>query len=306
MSKRNLDRRGFLKGSVVVSAGAAVVLSLEEKTLLAKTSQKSGESARPGADLPTGLVGKVKISRLICGGNLINGYAHSRDLTYVSSLMEHYFTDEKVLETFELCERNGINTMVGNHRQGENTMRVLQKHWKNGGKIQWLAQVNPRLADIKTNIKEAIDGGAAGAFLQGGIADGWSTSHPDKIGEVVSFIQENGLIAGVGGHQNRVPMVCEEKGFKPDFYFKTINAVDYHCSQPEEVIAFMKRSATPWIAYKVLGAGVVNPTKGFKYAIQSGADFLCVGMFDFQVKDDVTILNSLLARNLQRARPWRA
>jgi len=220
--------------------------------------------------------------------------------------MRHYFTDEKILETFELCEQNGINTMVGNHRQGENTIRVLQKHWKNGGKIQWLAQVNPKLDDIKTNIKEAIDAGAVGAFLQGGIADRWSASHPGKIGEVIAFVQENGLIAGVGGHQNRVPMVCEERGFKPDFYFKTMNAVDYHCPRPEEAIAFMKKSATPWIAYKVLGAGVVNPTSGFKYAIQSGADFLCVGMFDFQVQDDAAIVNSLLARNLRRARPWRA
>ena len=54
----------------------------------------------------------------------------------------------------------------------------------------------------------------------------------------------------------------------------------------------------PWIAYKVLGAGVVNPTKGFKYALRSGADFMCVGMFDFQIKHDAQIVKGIFARGL--------
>jgi len=29
--------------------------------------------------------------------------------------------------------------------------------------------------------------------------------------------------------------------------------------------------------------------EGFDYAVQNGADFLCVGMFDFQVQEDVQI-----------------
>ena len=49
-------------------------------------------AAEPKATLPTGMIGKVKISRLICGGNLITGYAHSRDLIYVSPLLKAYFT----------------------------------------------------------------------------------------------------------------------------------------------------------------------------------------------------------------------
>ncbi len=42
----------------------------------------------------------------------------------------------------------------------------------------------------------------------------------------------------------------------------------------------------PWIAFKVLGAGVVKPRQGFELALRMGADFLAVGMFDFQVKED--------------------
>lgn len=38
-----------------------------------------------------------------------------------------------------------------------------------------------------------------------------------------------------------------------------------------------------WIAYKVLAAGRVEPETAFHYAPEGGADFLNVGMFDFQV-----------------------
>jgi hypothetical protein len=85
----NVDRRSFLKKSVAVSTGAALGLSLEEKILLGQTVAKASAAERQnsGSDLSTGTIGKVEISRLICGGNLINGFAHARDLIYVSALL---------------------------------------------------------------------------------------------------------------------------------------------------------------------------------------------------------------------------
>jgi hypothetical protein len=35
-----------------------------------------------------------------------------------------------------------------------------------------------------------------------------------------------------------------------------------------------------------------------------GADFLCVGMFDFQVDEDAGIMREVLAAQVQRTRPW--
>jgi hypothetical protein len=61
----------------------------------------------------------------------------------------------------------------------------------------------------------------------------------------------------------------------------------------------------PWIAFKILAAGSIPPEEGFRYAFENGADFICVGMYDFQIVDDVNIaLDSL--NGLQRNRPWRA
>jgi len=58
--------------------------------------------------MPMGRIGNLKISRMLCGGNLTSGFAHSRDLIYVSSLLRNYFTDEKIFETWEICEECGI------------------------------------------------------------------------------------------------------------------------------------------------------------------------------------------------------
>ena len=200
VKRMKLSRRGFLKESLAVAAGAATALSLEEKILLAASTESPRGPQSGDKRVPAGRIGKVSISRLICGGNLINGYAHSRDLIYVSSLMKHYFTDGKIMETFEICERHGINTFVGNNKEGENTVRVLRKYRKAGGRIQWLAQVNPAVTDVWSNIQVAIDNGAVGAFIQGGIGDEWARARPDLLAEAVYFIKQNGLAAGVAGH----------------------------------------------------------------------------------------------------------
>ena len=55
---------------------------------------------------------------------------------------------------------------------------------------------------------------------------------------------------------------------------------------------------------KTLAAGAIKPAQGFKFAFEGGADFICVGMFDFQVVEDVLIAKKTLSGNLNRRRPW--
>ena len=58
-----------------------------------------------------GKIGSVEFSGLMLGGNLISGYAHSRDLGYVGELMKRYNTEARIIQTLELAESHGINAI---------------------------------------------------------------------------------------------------------------------------------------------------------------------------------------------------
>ncbi|MCP4641489.1 MAG: twin-arginine translocation signal domain-containing protein [bacterium] len=321
----HLDRRSFLKNSIAVS-GAAAGLGAEEQILMAQLAAdeaKAGAAADTAEALPKGKIGDLEISRVICGGNLIGGWAHSRDLIYVSKLFKNYNTDDKIMETLEICEQNGVNAILTNPVSGP----VINRYWRERkGDIQWICEAHPRSKDPTFGIRENIDLGASLIYIQGAVGDRLVRGgNVDTIAETLEFIRMNGLPAGVGAHDLDVVVACEEAGIKPDFYVKTLHGTDYWsnrkegqpdevianradnfwCVDPEQTIEVMAKIDKPWIAFKVLAAGAIHPKKGFKYAFDNGADFICVGMFDFQVAEDARTARDIIA-SADRTRPWRA
>ena len=294
-----------------------------------KGKQFTDETSQLKGKLPTGMLGNMESSKLILGGNLLSGYVHSRDLIYVSSLVLNYHQKDRIFRTLMLAEQSGINTILSNPV----VMPLMKEYWNEGyGKIQFLTDcAGLDYSDYENGVKAmdfqkymdlvkaAIDDGASSCYIQGETADFYiENKQPEKLVKVMDMIRQNGLSVGIGAHKIQTVRKCVELGLEHDFWMKTLHTHDYwsakhptwhdnmYCFDPDETIAFMETLEKPWIAFKTLAAGSIRPEQAFPFAFNSGADFLCVGMYDFQIIGDVNLALNALENVTDRTRPWRA
>ncbi len=318
-----VTRRSFVCKAVPASAALAGGMTLEEQVLRAQETKPPAPPPPPKEPLPTGKIGKHAYSRVILGGNLIGGWAHSRDLMYVSARLKRYFTDAKIMETMAIAESQGINT-INIH---PSATAVVKRYWKErGGKM--LCMMQGFIADDGNTdgLKREVDDGASAIYIQGNVGDEMvRRGKVELLGKAMDFIRSQGVSAGVAAHQLGVIKACEENKINADFYVKTLHQTDYWsakrsdqkddvvsnradnfwCVNPDEVIAYMKAIKKPWLAYKVMAAGAIHPKRAFQYAFNGGADFVVAGIFDFQIQQDVQITLDVLSK-VERQRPWQA
>jgi uncharacterized membrane protein YphA (DoxX/SURF4 family) len=283
--------------------------------------------------MPKGKIGKHEISRMVLGGNLIGGWAHSRDLIYVPELFKAYNTEKKIYETLILAEKAGINSI----NIGFPTNPLIAKYKKiTGSKIKVITQVGPNMEknDYYEFINKAIDFGVDIIQIQGNWCD-WliRDNKIDIIQKMMDKIRSQQYTAGLAAHSIESLIACENIGIVPDYYMKTMHHDQYwsahprefrfpfevdgkeylehnrfhnnmFCLFPERTVEFVKKTNVPVMGYKVLAAGAIEPKDGFKWAFENGADFICVGMFDFQIVKDVNICMETLNNLNGRSREW--
>lgn len=333
-----VNRRSLLKGLIALPflgstslASAARKLSGEE-IFLSDAALEFQTTALQDlkAVLPKGKLKNFEISRLVMGCNPMGGFAHSRDLYYVGKLFRQYHTDEKIIETFALAEKAGINCtnlIAGNYE-------VFNRYKKlTGSKMISICQTMlGKDPDRLSTIKEAIDLGADVLYIQGQVCDGLvKNGEIDVLAKAVDLIRSQGYPAGVGAHSIQVVLACQKAGIKPDFYFKTMhhdkywsahpreNRVEFASGRstdhnqfndnifdifPEQTVDVFKTVDVPLFGFKVLAGGAIPTKDGFRYAFENGADFICVGMLDYHLVDDVNTATEILSTIEKRERPW--
>ena len=201
---------------------------------------------------------------------------------------------------------------------------------------------NQKLAEIGShtdkklyfeNIDKAIDFGVDIIQIQGNWCD-WLVrdNKIEVIHEMMEHIRQQGYTAGLASHSIESMIACADQGIIPDYYMKTMhhdqywsahpreyrfpfevdgtNYLDHNrfhnnmfCLFPERTVEFVSKATVPIMGFKVLAAGAIEPKDGFKWAFDNGADFICVGMFDFQVVSNVNIAIDCL-KTTNRKREW--
>jgi hypothetical protein len=328
MRRPPLSRRAVIQKLALTGPALACAHSFASEKPAGTQATAPASSRTPGT-LPTGTIGKLQISRLILGCNLITGSLHSRDLRYVALLSRHYNSEAKILETFAVAESSGIQTFM-THARPEVVTFVNKHRAQRGGKLQCIVSPVSRPEDrdaYAEEVQRLAGEGINAMYVFGQHTDG--AVREDKIELVrsaVEAIKAAGVPAGVAAHSLEAIVACEKEKIGAEFYVKTFHhhnydsapppgkAVEswseripaYWCRDPEGTSAFMATVDKPWIAFKVMAAGAIPPKDAFRYALSHGADFILAGMFDFQIAENVQIMTSYLTRGLARQRPWRA
>lgn len=341
MADDKVTRRDFVRKGAAAGLAASVSASAASASKAEEAAPKDDERTLANG-MPYGMIGDLKVGRLIFGSNVPG--AHSRDLIYVAALGSAYNTHARMLDTYELAESQGINILLQgnsglmreyNTTRGGN-LRTIQP--VNLGP-------NDSKEKIKITLTGAMQNDmAAASYIWGDQGDYLAMAKKmDQVGVAMELAKELGMVLGLGGHSLQVPIQCDGLGIKPDFYVKTFHNDNYWsatpkenrepfcwfndsggnsysgitgdhnrfhdniwCLDPEKTIEVMGKIDVPWIAFKVLAAGAIHPRQGFAYAFHNGADFVAVGMIDFQVRDNAALVKRLVTREKDRERPWSA
>ena len=270
--------------------------------------------------IPTVILGQASVSRLICGGNPFSGFSHisaAVDDDFIS-----YYTMPNLLKALDECWANGINTFQS--RGDRHQCRMYLEHRLNGGQMQWIAQTSSEVRDLRSNVLNILKYKPIAIYHHGTHLDNmWHAGKIDELADIVKFIKDQGVPAGIGSHIPEVIQYAEEHQWETDFYMASFYNLargpklavaevqdayrrdQFPPEDPPRMAAMIRQVPKPFLAFKILAASrncatPADTRRAFKFAFDNikPTDAVVVGIFQKyknQIRENAEIARSILA-----------
>jgi len=263
-------------------------------------------------NVPTVDLGGLAVSRFLMGGNPFSGFSHQSQER--SREMVDWYTEDRIAATLFEAQALGLNACI--LRGDEHITSLLDRYWREGGTMRWIAQTNSRMGAPVEAAQYCLDHGASACFLHGGVMDHLIAQRDhDALYAFAESMRAAGFPAGVAGHMPEDFLWAEEH-LDLDFYMvcyynpsprqdvphhDPAAAEQYLIEDRDARVATIARLTRPVIHYKILAAGRTPPAEAFAYAAQQmrPSDAVCVGIYSGDnpnmLAEDVTLLLASLA-----------
>ncbi len=291
-------RRTFLQ-SAALTLGAVGNLAAQRGT----TRPASPERPASELQIPKMTFANADVSRFVVGCNPFYGFAHFNNM--LGTVMQEYYTAERVCDVLHQCNRFGINAYnyVNIGRAPQDWERFLAE----GGRMHLIVQGMDDPVPLVKNLRPLA------MYHHGGRTDrAYQEGKIDGVREWCKRVRDLGVAVGVGSHKPEVLALAEDQGWDVDFYAGCVYNISrtpdewrkvlngellempgeiYLQSDPPRMFRFMRQTRKPCFAYKILAAGRVaerDMDQAFRTAFASikPIDGVFVGMFP-RVRDEV-------------------
>jgi len=310
-----MDRRCFLSqvGRLAAASGVA----------LAATAEAGEGLPDAAAAMPTILLGKHRVTRLVVGSNPINGYSYLG--SQMDRHMSEYFTVDQTTEFLLSCERAGITTHQFSDSASGKGEAVLRKVRERGSQMNFIC-----LHAEREKIQQTAEKTRPFAMVHhGGATDRlFGEGKSQQVHDYVKAVHDQGLLAGVSAHNPDCIRRIADEGWEVDFfmacfYFLTRKAFQkpgeqppppetleisypFYRNDPAAMTRVIRQVQQPCLGFKILAAGRMcaeqeTVRNAFRFAFEhiKPSDGVIVGMYP-RFFDEVQA-NAQYAREFGRA-----
>jgi len=248
----------------------------------------------------------LELTRLVLGANPFGGFSHQNPERDQEMLT--YYTIDRILETWDRAEKTGINTMVTNN-ESQHVVQAVRSYLDGGGTLQWIAQVNGRnKKSMFKAIDDVVEIGCKALYFHGALVDdAYQRQDADALQAWSEHARSLGVPVGVAGHAPEAHLWVDGLDLVDFHAVCFFNCGSLHVGKGEKfslkdigpAVDCIRKIQKPCIAYKIMGAGRIEPRMAFEFAFEKikPSDVVNVGMYRGD-KDNILEENASLVSEI--------